>query len=118
MPSSSCTRAAAGTAQASTRYRDLADLALIAHTQSIAGDELRRALASEVRRRGLEAPNALPSPGAVGWRAGYARVAKDVPGLPERDLEAALATVRRFVDPVLGGSPAGTWDPGALTWSG
>lgn len=90
---------ALGAAQPSTRYRDLADLALIAHTQTIAADELRRALASEVRRRGLELPPGLPSPEAAGWRAGYARVARDVPGLPERELEAALATVRRLSIP-------------------
>lgn len=108
---------AAGTAQASTRYRDLADLALIAHTQSIAVDELRRALASEVRRRGLELPEGLPSPEAAGWRAGYARVARGVPGLPERDLDAALTTVRRFLDPVLDGTASGGWDPHSLTWS-
>jgi hypothetical protein len=45
-------------------------------------------------------------------------VARDVPGLPERDLEAALATVRLFLDPVLDGTAAGTWDPRDLTWSG
>jgi len=55
---------------------------------------------------------------AAGWRAGYARVARDVPGLPERDLEAVLATVRRFLDPVLDGTASGTWDPRPLTWSG
>jgi len=109
---------AVGTAQPSTRYRDLADLALIAHTQSIAAGAPRRALASEIRRRGLELPGGLPSPEAAGWRAGYARVARDVPGLQERDLEAALATARRFLDPVLDGTAAGTWDPRDLTWSG
>jgi hypothetical protein len=109
---------ALGTAQPSTRYRDLADLAFIAHTQTVAADDLWRALASEVRRRGLHVPPGLPSPEAAGWRAGYARVARDVPGLPERDLEAALATVRRFLDPVLDGTASGTWDPRPLTWSG
>lgn len=109
---------ALGSAQPSSRYRDLADLALIAHTQTIAADDLRRALASEVRRRGLELPRGLPSPEATGWRAGYARVARDVPELPERDLDAAVATVRRFLDPVLDGTASGTWDPGDLTWSG
>ena len=36
----------------------------------------------------------------------------------ERDLETALTTVRRFLDRVLDGTAAGTWDPHALTWSG
>ena len=109
---------ALGTAQPSTRYRDLADLALIAHTQPIVIDDLRRALASEVRRRGLELPGGLPSPEAAGWRAGYARVTRDVPGLRERDLDSALATVHRFLDPVFDGTAAGTWDSRDLTWSG
>lgn len=109
---------ALGPAQPSTRYRDLADLALIAHTQTIAADGLRRALESEVRRRELQLPPGLPSPEADGWRAGYARVARDVPGLPERDLDGALATVRRFLDPVLDGTASGSWNPSGLTWSG
>ena len=108
---------AAGPAQASTRYRDLADLALIAHTQPVAARQLRRALTSEARRRGLELPTALPTPDAPGWRAGYARVARNVPGLPERDLDAAVATVSSFIDPALAGTAIGTWDPDRLAWS-
>lgn len=108
---------AAGSAQASTRYRDLADLALIAHTLSVAADELRRAIDSEVRRRGIELPEVLAAPQASGWRTGYARVARDVPGLPERDLDAALATVRGFIDPVLAGTASGRWTPYSLAWS-
>jgi Nucleotidyl transferase AbiEii toxin, Type IV TA system len=108
---------AAGSAQASTRYRDLADLALITHTLSVAADELRRAIASEARRRGIELPEVLVAPQASGWRTGYARVARDVPRLPERDLDAALATVRRFIDPVLAGTASGRWTPHSLAWS-
>lgn len=108
---------AAGSAQASTRYRDLADLALIAHTLSVAADELRRAIDSEVRRRGIELPEVLAAPQASGWRTGYARVARDVPGLPERDLDAALATVRGFIDPVLAGTASGRWTPYSLAWA-
>lgn len=107
----------AGTAQGSTRYRDLVDLALIAHTQSVAADELQRALDSEARRRRLRLPANLPSPEASGWPAGYARAAGDVPGLPERDLDAAMAIVRSFLDPVLGHTAAGRWEPNRLAWS-
>jgi hypothetical protein len=108
---------AAGPARASTRYRDLADLALIAHTQTVAASDLRHSLTSEARRRGLRMPGALAAPGAPGWRTGYARVARDVPGLPEHDLDAALATVRRFIDPVLDGTAAGDWNPSSVIWS-
>jgi hypothetical protein len=49
--------------------------------------------------------------------ADHSRVAHDVPGLPERDLDAALATVGGFIDPVLGRTAAGRWDPDRLAWS-
>jgi hypothetical protein len=71
------------------------------------------------RRRGLTLPDRLPTPDAPGWRPGYARVARDAPGLVERDLDDALVTVRRLVDPILGGTPPadGTRmaSPGATT---
>jgi hypothetical protein len=103
--------------QASTRYRDLADLAVMAHTQSVAAAGLRAALASESSRRGIELPTTLGAPDAAGWRTGYARVAKDVPGLAERDLEAALTTLKRFLDPVLGGTATGRWWPHRQDWT-
>jgi hypothetical protein len=104
-------------AQASTRYRDLADLAVIARTQSVGAAAVRTALTSESSRRGIELPTAFSAPDAPGWRTGYARVARDVPGLAERDLEAALATVKRFLDPVLGGTAPGRWRPDRQHWT-
>ncbi len=104
-------------AQASTRYRDLADLAVMTHTQSMGAAALRKALASESSRRGIELPTTFSAPDAAGWRTGYARVAKDVPGLAERDLEAALATVKQFLDPVLGGTASGSWRPDRQHWT-
>ena len=104
-------------AQASTRYRDLADLAVIAHTQSVDVAALRTALTSESGRREIELPTALGAPDAAGWRTGYARVAKDVPGLAERDLDAAMLTVKRFLDPVLGGVASGSWRPDGQHWT-
>ena len=89
-----------GTGQGSTRYRDLADLAVIAHREVIAAADLRVALMSEVNRRGLSLPATLPTPTTGLWRSGYARVARDVPDLAERDLDSALADRRAFVDPV------------------
>ena len=103
--------------QASTRYRDLADLAVIAHTQHVNEEALRTALASESSRRGIEPPTALTAPDAAGGRTGYARVAKDVPGLAERDLDAAMITVKRFLDPVLGGRAIGSWRPDRQEWT-
>jgi hypothetical protein len=108
---------AGGPAQASTRFRDLADLVVIAHTQPVVAGPLRRALTSEARRRGLSLPTRLATPGAPGWRTGYARVARDVPGLGERDLDAAMATGRRFLDPVLDGTARGSWQTDRLDWA-
>lgn len=104
-------------AQASTRYRDLADLAVIAHTQPVDAVSLRKALASESGRRGIELPTALSAPAAPGWRTGYARVARDVPDLAERDFEAGLATVKRFLDPILGGTATGSWRQDRQEWT-
>lgn len=103
--------------QASTRHRDLADLAVIARTQPVDATALHTALASESDRRGMELPPALSAPEAPGWRTGYARVAKDVPDLAERDLDAAMVTVKRFLDPILGGTATGTWRPDQQDWT-
>lgn len=67
---------------------------VFAHTQAVPGPELTRALASEAARRGIELPTTFATPDAAGWATGYARVARDVPGLAERDLEAARTTVK------------------------
>ena len=104
-------------AQGSTRYRDIADLAVIAHTQQVDAAALRTALTSESGRRGIELPTALSAPAASGWRTGYARVAKDVPGLAERDLDTALVIVKRFLDPILGGTASGRWRPDRQLWT-
>lgn len=104
-------------AQASTRYRDLADLAVIARTQSVDAAALRTALASESGRRGLELPMTLSAPDTAGWPMGYARVARDVPGLAERNLETAMVTVKRFLDPILAGAGTGSWRPDRRHWT-
>jgi hypothetical protein len=108
---------AAGVAQPSTRYRDLADLVVIAHTQRFGAEPLARALGSESRRRGIGLPEAFPGPIAPVWRAGYARVARDVPSLAEQDLGSALAAVQRLIDPVLAGRASGDWDPDRRLWT-
>jgi hypothetical protein len=105
-----------GSAIASTRYRDLLDLVVFAHTASVDAQSLATALHSEALRRGLALPDRLTKPRGSGWPAGYARVARETPQLAERDLDAALVTAGRLIDPVLMGDIAGRWDPGALAW--
>jgi hypothetical protein len=106
----------AGRPIASTRYRDLLDLVVFAHTSTIDGQLLASALQREASRRGLALPDRLGHPGGFQWRAGYLRIARETPRLEERDLEAALATAGRLIDPVLKGEKAGQWHPGVLAW--
>jgi len=105
-----------GRAEYSTRYRDLVDLVTFAHTGTVNASELRRAIDSRAKRRQLTLPDFLEVPSSSGWVAGYARVARDAPGLKERDLESAVATARGFIDPVLTGTANGHWDPAAMVW--
>jgi hypothetical protein len=100
----------------SSRYRDLADLATFAHTASVDATTLADAIRSQAARRGLRLPRAMALPAFGDWRAGYARVARDVPGLAERDVDSALAVASRFLDPVLAGDAKGRWDPMLLHW--
>ncbi len=109
-------RRAGGRTEPSSRYRDLADLVTFAHTAMVEAAALHVALDSEARRRQLTLPDHLEVPSAPGWPAGYARVARDAPGLRERDLEAAVRSAGRFIDPVLAGRATLSWDPVSMTW--
>jgi hypothetical protein len=107
---------ASGLRQPSTRFRDLADLAIFAHAISVGATELDAALQSEAKRRSLDLPDRLVRPTGADWPSGYARVARDAPQLKERELKQALQVVRRFIDPVLAGTARGQWDPATLQW--
>src|SRR5579859_3330568 len=54
----------------STRYRDLADLVVIAHRMSVDAGALATALRSLAAHRGIALPNRLRSPAGLDWRAG------------------------------------------------
>ncbi|MFI4978492.1 MAG: nucleotidyl transferase AbiEii/AbiGii toxin family protein [Solirubrobacterales bacterium] len=105
-----------GEPAASTRYRDLVDLATFARSSEIDGKALAAALRSESERRGLTLPDQLADPSGADWRAGYARSVRDAPALPDRDLETALRTVRAMLDPILAGERVARWDPTTLSW--
>jgi hypothetical protein len=107
---------ASGLRQPSTRFRDLADLAIFAHTISVGAAELGVALASEANRRGLTLPDRLTMPTGTDWPSGYARVAREASQLSERDLASAVETVARFIDPALAETARGQWDSEALRW--
>ncbi len=100
----------------STRFRDLVDLVFIAHSQQVRASDLAVAFASERLRRDLSTLDELAVADEELWRTGYRTVARDVPGVAEKTLDGALPLAKRFVDPVLAGTAAGTWDPAALAW--
>jgi hypothetical protein len=103
----------------STRFRDLADLVVVARGQQVRASELVVAFRSERLRRDLRGIDGLRIPDDRLWRSGYQSVVRDVPGIEERTLDDALAVVRRFVDPVLTDAITdGFWDPATLTWRG
>jgi Nucleotidyl transferase AbiEii toxin, Type IV TA system len=108
---------ASGAAEPSSRYRDLADLVSFAHNTAVDAASLSNALRSEERRRGLVLPDHVAIPRGGDWPSGYARVARDAPGLLERDLASALATASRFLDPILARRATGRWDPLSLSWA-
>ncbi|MDQ6773486.1 MAG: nucleotidyl transferase AbiEii/AbiGii toxin family protein, partial [Candidatus Dormibacteraeota bacterium] len=106
-----------GAPVASSRYRDLADLVVVARRTSVEAATLRKALQVEMQDRGLPLPERLSAPVGRDWPAGYARVAAEVPELGERDLAAAIATASGFIDPILQETAAGAWHPAKQHWS-
>lgn len=101
----------------STRYRDLVDLVLIANTQIVKADALRKALVSEQLRRDVSLPRRLSVPDETTWRRGYATIATEIPELEEKSLDAALRTVGAFLNPVLGDQhDHDTWNPANQRW--
>lgn len=104
-----------GDGEPSSRYRDLVDLVLIAKTQSVHAEDLRRALLSEYTYRGLDTPTTVTLPSS-NWRQGYADIARDVPNFDILDADSAIAIVRAMIELALDGTAWGTWDPNALRW--
>lgn len=96
----------------STRYRDLLDLALIVSTSELDGRQLALSVASETRRRDVDMPAAMQSPGP-NWPAGYAAIARRSRMAKElHEMPGALRVVSACLDPILyGARTGGTWHP-------
>jgi len=104
-----------GTLQASSRVKDLVDIAIIACSQHIAGPALRTALLTGAAHRGLTLPPRFEVPDHEAWQGGYARRASDVPGqVPTFD--EAIDLAQRLLDPVLAGPTEATWNPTTRHW--
>lgn len=105
----------------STRYRDLADLALFATSVTIGAAPLVAALAEPKRSWAREAfgQTGLRLPGPE-WPEMYAKTVRADPLVQDRwaTAEAALAAAKPMVDPALAGRARGTWVPGAAAWRG
>lgn len=100
----------------STRYKDLVDLVAIVNHATVAASLQREALVKEGRRRGLSLPRAFEVPDRQMWERGYRAEARRTTGLDEANLDAALTTVRPFLNPLLDGTATGSWDPLTQRW--
>lgn len=102
--------------RASSREKDLVDLAVIALTQHVDRASLSHALAVESRRRRMDPITSFAIPSS--WGPGYAKLARRVPYLETYATSTAAAElVAAFLAPVLieGANPA-TWNPQELRW--
>jgi hypothetical protein len=107
-----------GTAQnPSTRYRDLVDLVVIAAGASIDAQSQGNALRSEFERRSLVLPETFDVPDRDLWERGYAAEVSKSMLNSASSLDSALVIVKGFLDPLLSGVAAGTWNPNEREWS-
>ena len=108
---------------ASTRFKDLVDLVLIALNSPVRGPVAHTALLSEVERRQaagthLELPPSFTVPDPS-WTAGYRAEAAKARDLPAecRTLAGVTPLADSFVSPLLWPpGPAGTWDCEDRAW--
>jgi predicted nucleotidyltransferase component of viral defense system len=100
----------------SSRVKDLVDLVLIATFLPIEAGRLKAALQTTFDGRGSHPlPLSLPPP-PPDWRAAYAKIAAEVGLDPE--LAVGYEHVKRFLDPLLGGSVSddARWNPLLQSW--
>ena len=98
-----------------TRLKDLPDLALLASAQPVEAARVRAALEQTFSfRRTHGLPGTLPTPAAA-WAAPYAAMARE-DELPWPTLADVTGAARAFLDPVLTGEIAASWNPKTWTW--
>lgn len=101
---------------ASTRHRDLVDLATIAITQRLTAHELHIAIHHELLGQRLPLPDQFAVPDPEAWRIGYVRQAQGLPHLRGVGFDEAFALVKAMIDPILAGRRDGVWRPEARCW--
>lgn len=100
----------------STRYKDLVDLVAIVTEASVDAELQMAALASEAERRRIKLPERFAVPARDLWERGYAAEAGRSLLAVARTLDEAIAVVSPFLDPLLNGTAAGTWEPAQGRW--
>ncbi|WP_415111226.1 hypothetical protein [Propioniciclava sp.] len=100
----------------SSREWDLVDLVVLAVSEDVDADKLRRALTAEARVRNLQLPGSFAVPASWGRR--YAKDAKPVPACADyRTVDRALELMHTFIGPVLRNEPVGgTWLHAERAW--
>lgn len=106
----------AGKTNASSRVKDLVDIALIATSQAVDGTELRQAIHAGAAHRNRTPPGEFAVPDETTWRAIYPMSAKGAPP-PVPSFADAIELARRLFNPALDGTPVKRWDPDERRWS-
>lgn len=101
----------------SSREWDLVDLVVLATTEDVSADKLRRALLAEARGRSLTLPDRFSAPASWGRR--YAKDARLVPACAHyQSVELAMSLMTAFIDQILRDEVSGkTWDHSRRDWA-
>ncbi|WP_020393312.1 nucleotidyl transferase AbiEii/AbiGii toxin family protein [Kribbella catacumbae] len=100
----------------SSRVKDLVDLVLLAHTQTVDLHELRIAIEAKRNLSDIDPFGHFDIP--ADWPRTYPKTAKGVPVAESFTAETAAELVATFIDPALGkNSNTATWDPQRLSWA-
>lgn len=99
----------------SSRVKDLVDLVVLAHTQSVELTELRTAIEAKRVLSGIPSFEHVDIP--EDWNRTYPQTAAGVPTAEPYTAATAADLVARFVDPALDkNSSQGLWKPSELDW--
>jgi hypothetical protein len=100
---------------ASSRVKDFVDILLLAELQSMSVGVARQAVEATFAARNTHPiPAELPAPPGS-WAQPFRKMA-DETCLPWRELGDAMIAAQQFVDPMLKGIDAGTWNPLCWAW--
>ncbi|MBC7277879.1 nucleotidyl transferase AbiEii/AbiGii toxin family protein [Nocardioides sp.] len=100
----------------SSRVKDLVDLVVLAHTQTVELAELRSAIEAKRAISGIDPFSHFDAP--PDWARTYSTTARGVPLASDMTAATASDLVATFIDPALDTiSDTATWNPDNLTWT-